>query len=107
MASGFGDMMKQAQQMQARVKELQDEIAHAELVGESGAGLVKVVMSGLYDVRRVTLDPSVMQEEIEVVEDLIAAAVNNAVQRVEKTRQEKMSSLTAGLPLPPGFKLPF
>jgi len=106
MAESFGDLMRQAQQMQARVKELQDEIAQAELVGESGAGLVKVVMTGMYDVRRVTLDPSLMREEIEVVEDLIAAAVNNAVQRVEKKRQEKMSSLTAGLQLPPGFKLP-
>ena len=93
--------------MQARVKELQDEIANTEVEGESGAGLVKVVMTGLYDVKRVTLDPALMQEEREVVEDLIAAAVNNAVQRVEKTRQEKMSSLTAGMPLPPGFKLPF
>ena len=107
MANGFGDLMKQAQQMQARVKEMQDEIAQAEVVGESGAGLVRVVMSGLYDVKRVTLDPALMSEEREVVEDLVAAAFNNAVQRVEKTRQEKMSGLTAGMPLPPGFKLPF
>jgi len=107
MKSGFGDMMKQAQQLQEKVQQLQEEIARTEVVGEAGAGMVKVVMDGRYDVKRVTLDPDLLNEEKEIVEDLLAAAVNNAVRKIEKNQKDKMANLTAGIPLPPGFKLPF
>lgn len=107
MKSGFGDMMKQAQQLQEKVQQLQQEIARTEVLGEAGAGMVKVVMDGRYDVKRVTIDPELLNEEKEIVEDLLAAAVNNAVRKVEKNQKEKMADLTSGLPIPPGFKLPF
>lgn len=107
MKSGFGDMMKQAQQLQEKVQQLQQEIARTEVLGEAGAGMVKVVMDGRYDVKRVTIDPELLNEEKEIVEDLLAAAVNNAVRKVEKNQKEKMADLTSGLPSPPGFKLPF
>ncbi len=104
---GFGDLMKQAQQMQDKMQKLQAEIANAEVVGEAGAGLVKVTMTGRHDVRRVELDPDLLGEDKEILEDLLAAAVNDAVRRVEQNQQEKMKDLTAGIPLPPGFKFPF
>ncbi len=107
MKGGLGDLMKQAQQMQEKVQKMQDEIANTEVVGESGAGLVKVVMTGRHDVKKVTLDADLLSEDKELLEDLIAAAVNDAVRKVEKNQQEKMSGLTAGIPLPPGFKFPF
>jgi DNA-binding YbaB/EbfC family protein len=107
MKSGFGDMMKQAQQLQEKVQQLQEEIARTEVVGEAGAGMIKVVMDGRYDVKQVTIDPELMQEEKEMLEDLLAAAVNNAVRKIEKNQKDKMASLTAGIPIPPGFKLPF
>lgn len=107
MKGGFGDLMKQAQQMQEKMKDLQDELARTEVVGKSGAGLVSVTMTGRHDVRKVEIDNSLMSEEKEIVEDLIAAAVNDAVRRLEENQKEKMSELTAGIPLPPGFKLPF
>lgn len=107
MKSGFGDMMKQAQQLQEKVQQLQQEIARTEVLGEAGAGMVKVVMDGRYDVKRVTIDPELLNEEKAIVEDLLAAAVNNAVRKVEKNQKEKMADLTSGLPIPPGFKLPF
>jgi DNA-binding YbaB/EbfC family protein len=107
MKNGFGDMMKQAQQLQEKVQQLQEEIARTEVVGEAGAGMIKVVMDGRYDVKQVTIDPDLMQEEKEMLEDLLAAAVNNAVRKIEKNQKDKMASLTAGIPIPPGFKLPF
>ncbi|MDP4876495.1 MAG: YbaB/EbfC family nucleoid-associated protein [Pseudomonadales bacterium] len=104
---GLGDLMKQAQQMQEKVQQMQQQLANAEVTGESGAGLVKVLMTGRHDVKRVQIDPGLMSEDKEVLEDLLAAAVNDAVRRVENNQKDKMSSLTAGMSLPPGFKLPF
>ena len=104
---GIGNLMKQAQQMQDNMQKLQAKIAEMEVEGESGAGLVKVVMSGKHDVKRVTIDPSLLADDKDMLEDLVAAAVNDAVRKVESLTQEKMSAATAGLPLPPGFKLPF
>lgn len=110
MFKGMGDMgklMQQAQEMQGKMQQLQEEAANATAVGESGAGLVKITMTGRHDVRRVEIDDSLMQEEKEVLEDLLAAAVNDVVRRVEKLSKDKMAELTAGMPLPPGFKMPF
>jgi nucleoid-associated protein EbfC len=107
LGGGMGDLMKQAQQMQERVQKLQEEISKAEVTGESGAGLVKITMTGRHDVRKVNIDSSLLGEAKDVLEDLIAAAMNDAVRRVEKNQKDKMSELTAGIPLPPGFKLPF
>ncbi len=104
---GIGDLMKQAQEMQEKVQKAQEEIARAEVTGESGAGLVKVTMTGRHDVKAVNIDASLMGEDKEILEDLIAAAVNDAVRRIESSQKERMSELTAGIPLPPGFKLPF
>jgi DNA-binding YbaB/EbfC family protein len=106
MKGGLGGLMKQAQRMQENMKKMQDQLATVEVEGQSGAGMVKVMMTCKYDVRRVTIDPSVMDDK-EMLEDLLAAAVNDAVRRVETTTQEKMAGFTAGLNLPPGFKLPF
>ena len=107
MKGGIGNLMKQAQQMQDNMQKLQAKIAEMEVEGESGAGLVKVVMSGKHDVKRITIDPSLLADDKDMLEDLVAAAVNDAVRKVESLTQEKMSAATAGLPLPPGFKLPF
>jgi len=107
MKGGLGDLMKQAQEMQDKVKSMQAELANAEVHGESGAGLVKITMTGRYDVKQVEIDDSLLTEDKEILEDLIGAAVNDAVRRVEKNQKDKMSSLTAGIPLPPGFKFPF
>ena len=104
---GLGDLMKQAQAMQEKVQKMQDEVASMEITGESGAGLVKVVMTGRHDVRRVDIDTDLLKDDKEVLEDLVAAAFNDAVRRLEEAQKEKMGSLTAGIPLPPGFKLPF
>lgn len=104
---GMGDLMKQAQQMQEKVQKMQEELASAEVTGESGAGMVKVLMTGRHDVKRVQIDDSLMSEEKEILEDLLAAAVNDAVRRVENNQKEKMSALTGGMSLPPGFKMPF
>ena len=106
MKGGIAGLMKQAQQMQANMQKAQEELAQIEVEGQSGAGMVKVVMTCKHDVRRVSIDPSVMDDK-EMLEDLLAAAVNDAVRRVETTTQEKMSGFTAGLNLPPGFKMPF
>ena len=100
-------LMKQAQAMQDNMKKAQEELAQMEVEGQAGAGLVKVVMTCRHDVKRVAIDPSLLAEDRDMLEDLMAAAVNDAVRRVEATTQEKMSGLTAGLPMPPGFKLPF
>jgi DNA-binding YbaB/EbfC family protein len=107
MKGGLGGLMKQAQQMQENMKRLQEQLAAVEVEGQAGAGMVKVVMTCRHDVKRVTIDPSLMKDDREMLEDLIAAAVNDAVRRVEATVQERMAGITAGLPLPPGMKLPF
>ena len=104
------ELMKQAGQVREKMQRLQEEIAGAEVVGESGGGLVKVTMTGRHDVKKVWIDESLYAGDLaekEVLEDLIAAAMNDAVRRAEQHREEKMSELTAGMPLPPGFKFPF
>lgn len=103
----INDLMKQAQQMQAKMQQMQEEIANAEVEGQSGAGMVKVLMTGRHDVRKVTIDPSLLSEEKEILEDLLAAAVNDAVRRIEEQNRDRMSNLTGGLQMPPGFKMPF
>lgn len=104
---GLGGMMKQAQQMQDRMKKTQEEIALMEVEAEAGAGMVKVTMTGRHDIKRVEIDPSLMDDDKELLEDLIAAAVNAAVRKVEQTSQEKMAEVTKGMNLPPGMNLPF
>ena len=107
MKNQLAGLMKQAQAMQDGMKKAQEAIAAMEVEGEAGAGLVKVVMTGRHDVKRVTIDQSLLGEDKDMLEDLVAAAVNDAVRKVEAASQEKMAGLTAGMPLPPGFKLPF
>jgi DNA-binding YbaB/EbfC family protein len=107
MKGGIGNLMKQAQLMQDNMKKLQGELAVTEVEGQSGSGMVKVIMTGRHEVKRVTIDPRLLAEEREMLEDLVAAAVNDATRRVEAMTQEKMAGVTAGLPLPPGMKLPF
>lgn len=104
---GMGNMLKQAQQMQDKMKKAQDELAQLEVTGESGAGMVKITMTCNHNVRRVEIDESLMEDDKEMVEDLVAAAMNDAVRRVQEASQEKMSSVTGGMNLPPGFKMPF
>jgi nucleoid-associated protein EbfC len=103
---GIGALMKQAQQMQDNMRKAQEQLATTEVEGQAGAGMVKVVMTCSHDVRRVTIDPSVMDDK-EMLEDLIAAAMNDASKRAEETSKDKMAGFTAGLNLPPGVKLPF
>jgi len=100
-------LMQQAQKMQENMKRMQDELAATEVEGQSGAGAVKVTMSCKHDVRRVAIDPSLVGDDKDMLEDLVAAAFNDALRRAEEVSQQKMASVTAGLPLPPGFKLPF
>ena len=100
-------LMKQAQEVQEKLKKAQDEIAQMEVEGEAGAGMVKVVMTGKHDLKRVSIDPSLMDDDKEMLEDLIAAAVNDASRKVEGISQEKMSAFGGGPGLPPGMKLPF
>ena len=107
MKGGIGDIMKQAQQMQEGMQKAQEEIAKMEVTGESGAGLVKITMTGKHDVKNVIIDPKLLGDDKDMLEDLIAAAVNDANRRVENMTQEKMSGLTAGMNLPAGMKLPF
>lgn len=104
---GMNDLMKQAQEMQEKIQKAQEELANAEVTGQSGAGLVTIIMTGRHDVKRVTIDPSLMSEDKEVLEDLIAAATNDAVRKIEQNAKKQMSDATAGLQLPPGFKMPF
>ena len=106
MKNQLAGLMKQAQQMQDNMKKMQEQLATIEVEGQSGAGMVKVVMTCRNDVKRVSIDPSVMDDR-EMLEDLLAAAVNDAVRKAEATAQEKMGGLTAGMQLPPGMKLPF
>lgn len=107
MKPNIGDLMKQAQQLQEQMQQAQEKLANQEVTGESGAGLVKVVMTGRHDVRRVTIDPSLLKEDKEILEDLLAAAVNDAVRRVEENNRGMLSGLTQGLNIPGGFKMPF
>ena len=107
MKGGLGPLMKQAQQMQENMKNMQEQLATVEVEGQSGAGMVKIVMTCRYDVKRVKIDDSLFNDDKDMLEDLLAAAVNDAVRRVEATTQEKMSGVTAGMGLPPGMKLPF
>lgn len=106
MKGGLGNLMKQAQQMQENMQKLQQELAEIEVTGQSGAGLVEVVMTCRHEVRGVRVDPSVVEDDREMLEDLVAAAFNDAVQRVELATKEKMSEATGGINLPPGFNLP-
>jgi hypothetical protein len=107
MKGNIGNLMKQAQKMQADMQKAQEELANMEVEGQSGGGMVKVLMNGRHEVRRVSIDDSLMKDDKDMLEDLLAAAVNDAVRRIEQTSSEKMSGLTAGLNLPGGLKLPF
>ena len=107
MKGGLAGLMKQAQQMQENMKRMQEELATVEVEGQSGAGMVKLVMTCRYDVKRVSIDDSLLKDDKEMLEDLVAAAVNDAVRRVEATTQEKMGGMAAGMGLPAGMKLPF
>jgi len=107
MKGQLAGLMKQAQAMQDNLKKAQDELASLEVEAESGAGLVKVVMTCKHDVKRVAIDPSLLADDKDMLEDLVAAAFNDGVRRAEQVTQEKMGKLTAGLPLPPGMKMPF
>lgn len=107
MPGNINQLMKQAQAMQANMEKVQQEIASLEVTGEAGGGMVKVTMSGKHEVRQVQIEPAVIQEDREMLEDLLAAAINDAVHKVEARVQEKMASVTAGMQLPAGMKLPF
>lgn len=105
---GLGNLMKQAQQMQTRMQKVQEEIAQMEVTGESGAGMVKITVNGAHNCRRVEIDPSLLtDEDKEMLEDLIAAAYNDASRRLDDAQKEKMAQVTGGMQLPPGFKMPF
>lgn len=106
MKGGLGKIMQQAQKMQEDMKNAQEELAGIEVTGNAGGGMVTVVMTCRHDIRKVVIDPSLMEDDKEILEDLVAAAVNDAVRKVETTTQEKMSGLTAGMNIP-GLKLPF
>ncbi|MFZ9872444.1 MAG: YbaB/EbfC family nucleoid-associated protein [Steroidobacteraceae bacterium] len=105
--ANFGNMMKQAEALQRNMQKAQEEIAQLEVTGESGGGMVKVTMTGKHEVKRVQIEPAVIGEDREMLEDLVAAAINDAVRRVESESQARMSALMSGLRLPPGMKLPF
>ena len=107
MKGGIGNMMKQAQMMQANMQKAQAEIAAMEIVGESGGGMVKVTMNGRHEAKRVQIDPTVPLDDREMIEDLLAAAINDASQRLEQATQQRMAAVMGGMNLPPGFKLPF
>ncbi|AZQ83461.1 YbaB/EbfC family nucleoid-associated protein [Colwellia sp. Arc7-635] len=107
MKGGMGNLMKQAQQMQAKMAKAQEELAKMEVIGESGAGMVKVTMTGNHNVRRVAIDDSLMADDKDMLEDLVAAAMNDAVRRVEEQNKDKMGALTGGMQMPPGMKMPF
>ena len=107
MKGAMGNMMKQAQKMQEDMKKAQEEVANMEAEGQAGGGMVKVLMNGRHELRKVELDDSLMSDDKEMIEDLLAAAVNDAVRKIEQQSSERMSSVTAGLDLPGGMKLPF
>lgn len=104
---GFNDIIQQAQQMQEKMQKMQEQAANVEVQGQSGAGMVKVKMTGRYDVRKVEIDPTLLSEDKEILEDLLAAAVNDAVRKVEANSRDTLGDLAAGMQLPPGFKMPF
>ena len=107
MKGGLGNILKQAQKMQEELQKAQERLAQEEVTGESGGGMVKITMNGRHEVKRVEIDSSLMEDDKEMLEDLVAAAMNAAVKRVGEKMQENMAGLTSGLPLPPGFKMPF
>ena len=107
MKNQLAGLMKQAQDMQDKMKKMQEQLATIEVEGQSGTGLVKVTMTCKHDVRRVVIDPSLLGDDRDMLEDLVAAAMNDAVRKAEATSQEKMSGMGAGMQLPPGFKMPF
>jgi DNA-binding YbaB/EbfC family protein len=107
MKNQLAGLMKQAQAMQDNLKKVQEELGSIEVEGQSGAGLVKITMTCKHEVRRVTIDPSLLADDKDMLEDLVAAAFNDSLRRAEEVSQEKMSKVTAGMPLPPGMKMPF
>ena len=107
MKNALAGIMQQAQKMQDNFKKAQDELAAIEVLGESGGGLISIVMTGKREVRKVTIDPSLLSDDKDMLEDLVAAAINDAVHKVAKMKKEKMSDVTAGIPIPPGFQMPF
>lgn len=107
MKNALGNIMQQAQKMQEDLKKAQEDLAAMEVEGESGGGLVKILMTGKREVRKVSIDDSLVGDDRDMLEDLVAAAINDAVHKVGKMKKEKMSSITAGIPLPPGFQMPF
>jgi DNA-binding YbaB/EbfC family protein len=107
MKNQLAGLMKQAQAMQDNLKKVQEELGNIEVEGQSGAGLVKITMTCKHEVRRVTIDPSLLADDKDMLEDLVAAAFNDSLRRAEEVSQEKMSKVTAGMPLPPGMKMPF
>ncbi|MBM6550327.1 YbaB/EbfC family nucleoid-associated protein [Marinomonas ostreistagni] len=104
---GMGNMMRQAQKMQENMQKVQEEIGNMEVEGQAGAGLVKITMTGRHDVKRVSIDDSLFEDDKEMLEDLVAAAINDAVRNIDATSKEKMAAATDGMPIPPGFKMPF
>ena len=107
MKNALGNIMQQAQKMQEDLKKAQEELAQMQVLGESGGGLVTIVMTGKREARKVTIDESLLGDDKDMLEDLVAAAINDAINKVGKMKKEKMSDITAGIPLPPGFQLPF
>lgn len=107
MKNPLGALMQQAQKMQEDVKKAQDEIAAMEVQGESGGGLVTIIMNGKREARKVTIDDTLLGEDKDMLEDLVASAINDAVNKVAKMKKEKLSEVTAGFPIPPGFQMPF
>jgi len=107
MKGALGDMMKKAQEMQQNMQEAQKKLASKEVTGESGGGLVQVIMRGTHEVNRIRIDPALVGEDKDMLEDLVAAAINDAVHKLEKSNAQAMQEMTSGLGLPPGFKLPF
>jgi DNA-binding YbaB/EbfC family protein len=107
MKNALGNIMQQAQRMQEDLKRAQEELEMRQVLGESGGGLVTIVMTGKREARKVTIDPSLVNEDKDMLEDLVAAAINDAVNKVGKMKKEKMAEITAGLPIPPGFQMPF
>jgi len=107
MKGGLGNLMRQAQQMQENMQKAQAELSNLEVTGESGAGMVKVVLNGRHEAKRVTIEPKLVAEELEMLEDLVAAAINDAVRKIAERSKEKYADLMSGMSLPPGMKLPF
>ncbi|MGJ0493108.1 MULTISPECIES: YbaB/EbfC family nucleoid-associated protein [Methylobacter] len=107
MKNALGNIMQQAQKMQEDIKKAQEELASMQVMGEAGGGLVTILMTGKREARKVTIDDSLLGEDKDMLEDMVAAAINDAVNKVAKMKKEKMADITAGIPLPPGFQMPF